>query len=110
VVTNLNAGAFAGGGAFHRGPRGAKSCPISPQRPWAAGAFVGLGAGPFITNAKSASDLAGISNGYNLNIGIGPIKFGVAFGYGNGIGILSVTFSPGIGASSSGYATSAVTT
>lgn len=69
------------------------------------GAYAGFGGGIFLTNADSICDLAGPFHTWTLNVGVGPVKGSIQFGYNNGIGIVSITGGPGIGASLSGYPT-----
>jgi RHS repeat-associated protein len=103
-------GGFASGGAFAQVVGKDVRSPSSPGAVGALSAFAGGGIGGFITNAKSVGDLEGPFDTYSLNVGAGPIQFSVQFGYSSGIGILSVTVGPGLGANVSKYPTNTVVT
>lgn len=102
----INVGGFAGGGAFAGGPGYGSSEPqCQDNQTGALGAFAGAGAGVFFTNATRASQLAGYSNTYSFNLGVGPIKFSAQLGRSGNIWSTSFTFGPGIGISGSTYPT-----
>jgi RHS repeat-associated protein len=104
----LNIGGYGTGGAFAGGPGYGLQYPTYPEgnnANFAAGAFAGLGAGLFLTNACSASGLRGPFDTYTANIGTGPIQVSVQIGVSGGTWIGSVTFGPGIGVSVSSYPT-----
>lgn len=104
----VNAGAYGSAGAFAGGPGYGAQYPCYPQgnnANIAAGAFAGVGAGGFLTNASSAGDLRGPFDTYTVNIGVGPIQGSLQIGYSGGTWIGSVTVGPGIGISGSTYPT-----
>ena len=106
--SGLNLGAFASAGAFAGGPGYGKQCPAYPggnKSNVAGGAFAGVGAGGFLTNATSAAELRGPFDTWTFNIGVGPIQLSVQFGESAGTWIGSVTVGPGIGISGSSYPT-----
>jgi RHS repeat-associated protein len=105
--SGVNGGVFASGGAFVRESPGVVSlkCPNYNQTPWAVGAYAGVGAGGFLTNAKKAADLKGPFKQWNLNTPIGSINFG----WSDGTWILSITAGPGDVGDISGYPTTTVT-
>jgi RHS repeat-associated protein len=105
-----NLGGFASAGGFFGGPGYGPSYPA--QKPsncdepnTAFGAFGGIGAGAFLTNANSAKDLAGPFTNYNYNIGFGPLQFSLQIGVSGSTWIGSLTLGPGVGASGSSFQT-----
>jgi RHS repeat-associated protein len=102
-----NAGVFASGGAFVRESPGVVSlkAPDYDQTPWSGGAYAGVGAGAFLTNAKRASDLSGPFKQWNLN----TPWFSLSFGWSGGTWICSATVGPGAVGSASGFPTGTVT-
>ncbi len=104
----VNVGAYGSTGAFAGGPRYGTQYPAYPQgnnAKVAGGAFAGVGAGAFVTNACSAGDLRGPFDTYTFNVGIGPIQATAQVGVSGGTWIGSVTVGPGVGISGSGYPT-----
>jgi hypothetical protein len=65
-----------------------------------AGAFAGVGVGPFLTSANSAEDLKGVVPQWNLNLSIGSVTWSRDQ---NGTWLLTPTFGPGKGVSFSRY-------
>ncbi len=63
----------AGVGGFWGGPQGGNSPSGCKSTPLVVGGFAGGGAGPFLTNANSASQLGGPFDTWSINVGIGPI-------------------------------------
>jgi len=100
----ITAGKFTTLGGFAGGPEYGPCHPGS-KGGYIAGAFTGIGAGAFLTNATNANQLRGISDTYSFNIGVGPIKASAQLGISNGIWIGSITIGPGIGISLSNYQT-----
>ena len=96
VIVGGGATASAGGGIFGGGPQGlnvggfksaggfagvaGKGASYPASLPGGttgvAGAYLGVGGGGFITNAKSAEDLKGPFNTYSINTPIGSIQYG----------------------------------
>jgi RHS repeat-associated protein len=106
----LSSGTFTSSGAFAGDPVSSSisnvtACDIN-QKPFAVGAFGGLGGGIFVTNADSVNDLSGGGNTFSINLSVGPLQGSIQLGYGSsGKGSLSITVGPGYGASVSGYPT-----
>jgi RHS repeat-associated protein len=69
--------------------------PLGPKYPaqagGAIGAYAGVGAGIFVTNADSPSQLSGPFQTYNLNIGAGPLQFSVQYATNGKIKEFSIT-------------------
>lgn len=103
----VNVGGFASGGAFAGGPGYGASAPTCQDtNNGVVGAFAGVGAGGFATNATSPGDLAGYTPTYSFNVGVGPVKFSGQYGRSsNGTWLGSITIGPGIGLSGSRYPT-----
>jgi hypothetical protein len=70
------------------------------DRQFVAGAYVGAGVGPFLTNANSAEDLKGVVPQWNLNLSIGSFTWSRDQ---NGTWLLAATFGLGAGTSFSRY-------
>ena len=105
----ITPGAFAEAGGFSElGARAAK-LPHSNAPAHALGGFAGVGYGIFVTNAASAKQLAGVSQSYAVNVGLGP-KFSAQLGIAGGTFAASVTIGPGIGVDASLYPTQTVAT
>ena len=109
----LHTGTFLSGGGFVGAPGFRRKVPSScPQKPWTAGAFGGVGLGPYLTNASDTGygpgGLGGPFTQYNINIGAGPVQFSLSLGISGGTWIASVTVGPGLGVSASGYPTETV--
>jgi RHS repeat-associated protein len=106
-----NVGAFASGGAFVGGPGWTKqTAECGGQVPFVLGAYGGVGAGLFLTNADTARQLRGPFQQWNLNIGVGFVKASASFEWSNGTWVLSISVGPGGIASVSGYPTSTAVT
>ena len=116
TTTSIGAGAFWGGlggpnvgsffsfGAFAGAPgfgAGIPNCPQEPPANGVLGRFAGAGRGGFLTNAISASQLAGPFNMYSLDVGPASIQYATS---GN-VWILSVTVGPGGGGAVAAYPT-----
>ncbi len=111
----LNFGGFASFGGFLGGPRYGPCYPGDHQGNVAGGAYIGGGLQISVTNAKTASDLAGRFDTRSFNVGIGPYKFSVQYSWSGDTRILSIGppipfTGVGIGISGSGYATNSWTT
>jgi RHS repeat-associated protein len=101
-------GVFASGGAFVRESPGVVSLqlPDYDQTPWSLGAYAGIGAGPFFTNAKKACQLKGPFKQWNLNT---PL-FGANWAWSEPTWFFSITVGPPSGvASVSAYPTTTTT-
>ncbi len=101
----VNVGGFAGAGAFVGGPGFGVSypTPLPGGTTAAAGAYAGVGAGGFFTNATSAAELQGPFNTYSINTPIGSVQLGVS----GSTWILSATCSvPPCGIGTPTYTTS----
>jgi hypothetical protein len=74
----LNVGGFASTGGFVGGAGYGASypAPLPGGTTGVAGAYAGVGAGGFITNATSAADLKGPFSTYSINTPIGSIQLG----------------------------------
>ncbi|KAF0145016.1 MAG: RhsA [Nitrospirae bacterium] len=113
LFKNLNFGGFASWGGFAGGPGYGPSYPSGNSGNVVGGAYAGIGAGIFVTNAKCAAQLKGPFKTISLNVGIGAYKFTMQYSYSNGIGMFSVGppfTGAGIGLSGSGYNTNTGTT
>ncbi|GAC1303018.1 MAG: hypothetical protein NVS2B3_04620 [Vulcanimicrobiaceae bacterium] len=98
-------GASAGGGAFAVAGSRDASASRSPEPARVFGAYAGASYGLFVTNAASASELAGVGETYAFDVGFGP-KVSVQVGVSPGNTYVgSVTVGPGIGLDVSRYAT-----
>ena len=77
------------------------------------GIYAGGGGSVWLSNAREPADLSGAFSQFNVNVGLGPINFGLSFGWGRnkaGQRIWIGSFSPpgagaGLGASASAYKT-----
>jgi hypothetical protein len=108
----MDAGSFAGTANYGR------EFPKSAAPHFAQGCFAGLGANMWLTNANSASDLAGPFHNVNLNLGVGMnlmpwLQLGMQVSW-DSQGTVMFTISPpgagfGFGASASTYDTFAWT-
>jgi uncharacterized protein RhaS with RHS repeats len=106
----LGAQGFAGAGVFGGGSRGmnlgafggAGAFPANlPGQQGVVGAYAGLGAGVFLTNATSAAQLCGWAYTFSLNLPIASFQLGVDPN--SGTWIATGTMGPAVGASASLY-------
>ncbi len=99
-------GGFASGGGrvligANAPPIGAPTNGYDNEDAGIFGAYTGVGAGLFFTNADDPCDLAGKGDTYNINT---PF-LGVSYSYSTGVGVLSITLGPGGAISLSTYPT-----
>jgi len=107
----VTGGAWADAGGFAgTGTRGL-AFPRTRAPHAVAGAYAGIGAIGWLTNANSVNELAGPFHNININAGIGPIRGSLQIAWSNGIVVVSIGppgLGLGAGASISSYDTCAV--
>ncbi len=107
----INLGGFGRAGGFLGGPGYGYSYPGGNNPNFAGGAFAGIGAGLFVTNANSVSELTGPFYTLSFNIGSGEPQFSIQLAFSGKTWIGSITsFGPGGITSFSGYETYTWTT
>lgn len=118
-MNNAHLGAFASGGVISKGPTKETDWTIPARKPSAPGdgilgAFIGAGGGLYATNATCVDQLEGAARTSSLHFGTGPLQFSIQYtsGYVNNKHVWtgSLTFGPGVGASTSQYPTQTATT
>lgn len=108
--TGYSAGAFnsQGATAITHG----KAVPIlnaQSTNPFAAGGYGGAGLQLYATNAGQNGAIAGDFTQYNVNIGLGPVNFGMSYGTASN-GIWFVSFTVPAASFGGGVAVSKLTT
>lgn len=116
LTENVGAGVFVGGkdavsaGTYEENAAAEsvtstpKGTPAQPKdSPTVVGAGISAGAGVFVTNASSASQLSGPFNTMGASVSAGEIGLGVQISVGkdssgNGIWQVGISYSPGLGA------------
>ena len=100
-------GGFVSGGAAARGPGFPYGAPGGTGQTDAfGGAYIGAGAGLFLTNAGKVSQLSGPFWQWNLDLWLAS----VSFEYSSGVWLCSITAGPAAGAAGTAYSTTAATT
>jgi RHS repeat-associated protein len=113
--TGLSSGAYATGGVLAFLLDNVKASPsqtVGGQQlqPGGLGAYAGGGAGVFFTNARSVNQLSGHFEVWQVNIGLGEVKFSLSIATAGNIGILTLgppipQISKGWGLSGTRYVT-----
>ena len=93
----INGGGFESSGAFAGGPGYGPSYSSDNSQNIALGAFAEAGIGGFLTNANSAIHLTKSEYTASGDYGVGPLKFGFQYSYGNGIWSFSLNGGWGAG-------------